>query len=113
MLSHDSDTLRVQPHDLVDAQLYANEQDVVKAALDYFLQHQPNLRLALAIHLYDRDDDKVVSLGRAAEIAGMTFWEMRDLLYDKGVRLRLGPETLEEALEEVETARRWANERIE
>ena len=49
--------------------------------------------LARAVGLYALGE---VNEGRAAEIAGLTRWEMRAILEDAGLELRHGPETVEE-----------------
>lgn len=53
----------------------------------------------------DTDDDMVyavglyalgeISEGKAAEIAGVTRWDMREILENAGVELRHGPQTVE------------------
>jgi predicted HTH domain antitoxin len=47
-----------------------------------------------------------ISLGKAANLAGVSFEQMKEILQSRGVPLRLGAETKEEALEEVTTLRR-------
>lgn len=105
------ETLRLDPQALVIAHLYASEEAVAAAALRHRLEDQPDARLELAVRLYDRDDEHAISLARAAEIAGTDPWTMREILHGRGVELRLGPGTMEEALEEVEAARQWLHER--
>jgi predicted HTH domain antitoxin len=53
--------------------------------------------LARAVGLYALGE---VNEGRAAEIAGLTRWEMRAILEDAGLELRHGPETVEELRED-------------
>lgn len=48
--------------------------------------------LALAIGRYALGE---VNEGKAAEIAGLTRWEMRDVLRDAGLELRHGPRTVD------------------
>lgn len=53
----------------------------------------------------DTDDDMVyavglyalgeISEGKAAEIAGVNRWDMRDILTNAGIELRHGPQTVE------------------
>lgn len=57
--------------------------------------------LATAIGKYVLGD---VSLGKAAEQAGMTRWEFQEILEDAGVQARLGPQNAEDLRDEVETA---------
>ena len=48
--------------------------------------------LAHAVGLYALGE---VNEGKAAEIAGITRWEMREILEDAGLELRHGPQTVE------------------
>lgn len=62
----------------------------------------------------DTDDDLVyavglyalgeVNEGKAAEIAGVTRWDMREILTEAGLNLRLGPRDLDELQREVDVA---------
>lgn len=58
--------------------------------------------LATTIGLYVLGE---ISLGKAAERAGVTRWEMQELLKDHGVDPRLGPSDMDDAADEVETIR--------
>ena len=51
-----------------------------------------------------------ISLGRAAESAGMTRWEFEDLLKDAGFNSLYGPRTSSELSEEVATAQQLTEE---
>ena len=51
-------------------------------------------RLLLAVELYI---DRKVSLGKAAELAGIPYDEFYDFLKERGHKLRVGPKTPEEA----------------
>lgn len=93
--------LRTQ--DLVKAGLYDSEEAVIQDGLRYLLQARPELRLELAVYRYRTED---ISLGKAANLAGVSFEQMKEILQSRGVQLRLGPKTQEEALEEVATLRR-------
>lgn len=57
--------------------------------------------LATAIGLYTLGE---ISLGKAAEQAGVTRWEFLDILQEAGIPTRLGPRTEEEARDDIETA---------
>lgn len=95
--------LMLQAQDLVKAGLYDSEEAVIRDGLRYLLQARPELRLELAIYRYRMED---ISLGKAANLAGVSFEQMKEILQNRGIELRLGPETREEALEEVATLRR-------
>lgn len=89
-------------HDLVAARLYDSEAAVVQDALRHLLRARPDLRMNLAIHRYQTE---AISLARAASEAGVSWAQMREILVERGVPLRLGPETLEEAKNEAQTLR--------
>ncbi len=71
---------------LVRAGYYSSKSDVVKDALRTFLDKKPNLRLAAAIELYNREE---VSLGKAAEIADISLVEFKEALASQGHRRAL------------------------
>lgn len=89
--------------DFVKAGLYDSEEAVIRDSLRYLLQARPELRLELAVHRYQTEN---ISVGKAANLAGVSFEQMKDILRSRGIPLRLGPETREEALEEVAALRR-------
>jgi hypothetical protein len=49
--------------------------------------------------------DGEISLGKTSELLGLSWFETRERFLRLGVPLRLGPATLEEAREEIRTAR--------
>jgi predicted HTH domain antitoxin len=100
--------IAIRPADLVEAGLYSSEEEIIQAALGHLLEDRPDLRIDLAIYEYDIKGE--ISLGKAAEIAGITRWEMMDIMASRGVELRLGPATKEEAREEIKTVERWFRE---
>lgn len=59
----------------------------------------PDVRINLAVHYYTTED---ISLAKAASLAGVSWLAMRDILRERGVPLRLGVETIEEALQELQ-----------
>lgn len=91
----------VMPIDLVDAGLYRTQKEVIADALRHLLHVHPEYRIALAVHWYQMD--KEISLGKAAQLAGVSQEEMKEILVDRGVSLRLGPASIEEAQKEVAT----------
>jgi len=88
--------------DLVDAQLYPNEAAALQDALRHLLRARPEVRLRLAIHQYQTE---ALTLAHAASLAGVSWLQMRDLLVERGVPLRLGTTTLDEAETEVQALR--------
>jgi predicted HTH domain antitoxin len=94
----------IEPRDLVATHLYPDEAAVIQDALRHLLQDRPDLRIAWAIHRYQTED---MTVARAAQLAGVSFFRMKDLMFERGVTPRLGPATLEEARQEVEEIEQW------
>lgn len=88
--------------DLIEAKLYDNEEDVIQDALRHLLRSRPDLRIQLAIHRYQSEP---ISLAKAANMAGVSWAQMKEILLERGLQPRLGPETVEEAEAEVQTLR--------
>lgn len=93
----------VTPQDLVQAQLYASDDAVIADALRHLLRARPDLRISLAIYRYQHE---AISLAQAAGLAGVSWPQMCEIMVERGVPLRLGPETIDEAQAEVEALRR-------
>ena len=93
--------------DFVLAGLYEDEGAVVQDAMRALLSERPQLRIELAIHRYRAEE---ISLAKAAALAGVSWERMREILISRGVQPHLGPETLEEAYEEIQAAERIVRE---
>jgi len=91
-----------EARDLVEAKLYASEEEVVRDALRHLLRARPDARIQLAAYRYQTEG---LSLAKAAELAGVSWPQMKEILLEKGIAPRLGPETLEEAEEEARVLR--------
>lgn len=89
--------------DLVAARLYASEEAVIQDALRLLLRERSDLRIGLAVYRYEQE---AISLAKAAALAGVSWPQMREILIERGVQPRLGPETLEEARAEVQALRK-------
>ena len=86
----------------IRAGIFENKSDAIRHVLrEYFDQNQ-NARIAAAVSLYD---EGTITLGTAARLAGVNRFEMRDILREEGVELRIGPEDMAAASDEIETAR--------
>ena len=90
--------------DFVQASLYESEEAVIQDALRHLLRSRPDLRLQLAIFRYQNEG---LSLAKAAEVAGVSWAQMRDILLEHGLDPALGPLSLAEAEAEVEEIRRY------
>jgi len=93
--------------DFVSAGLYEDENAVVQDAVRALLSERPQLRLEVAIHRYRGEE---ISLAKAAVLAGVSWERMREILLSRGVQPRLGPETDEEAYEEIRAMERILHE---
>ena len=94
----------LKARDLVEARLYASEEDVIQDALRHLLRARPDLRIQVAIHRYHTEG---LSLAKAASLAGVSWAQMKDILVERGIQPRLGPGTMEEAEKEVQTLREY------
>jgi predicted HTH domain antitoxin len=86
----------------VEARLYDNEDEVIRDALRHLLRARPEARIQLAVYRYQTED---LSLAKAADLAGVSWAQMREILLEKGISPKLGPETVEEAEKEAGTLR--------
>jgi predicted HTH domain antitoxin len=93
----------LQVEDFVRAQLYENEEAVIQDALRHLLRTRPELRIQLAIYRYEHEE---LSLAKTAQLAGVSWAQMRDILLEKGIQPRLGPVTAAETQSEVDQLRR-------
>jgi predicted HTH domain antitoxin len=82
--------------------MYKSEEDVLQDALRHLLRARPELRIQLAIHRYQTEQ---LSIAKAASLAGVSWAQMKDILLERGIQPRLGPETLEEVEKEAQTLR--------
>jgi len=92
----------IRPQIFVEANIYQNEEAVVQDALRHLLRSRPDLKIQLAVYQYQKQN---VSLEKAANLAGVSWAQMKDILTEQGIALRLGPGTVSEALEEIQTLR--------
>lgn len=89
--------------DFVNAHLYPDESSLIQDALRHLLRARPGLRVDLAVHRYTTED---ISLAKAADIAGVSWAQMREILLEKGVTPKLGADDLNEANAEASALRR-------
>jgi predicted HTH domain antitoxin len=94
--------------DLVDAKLYDSREAAIEDAVRHLLRSRPDLRIQVAIHRYLNES---LSLAVAANIAGVSWLQMKEILIERGIPPRLGPDTIAEAQDEVESLRNFFNNR--
>ncbi len=91
----------INPKELVDLALYKDEQEVIDEGVRQILRSHPEYRIEIAIKRYK---EEAVSLGKAADLAGISLEEMKEVLRTRGVALK-GPESKEEIKEDVKRAK--------
>lgn len=91
----------INPKELVDLALYKDEQEVIKEGVRQILRSHPEYRIEIAIKRYK---EEAVSLGKAADLAGISLEEMKEVLRTRGVALK-GPESRQEIKEDAKRAR--------
>ena len=97
-----------EARDFVQARLYSSEEEVVRDALRHLLRARPDVRIQLAAYRYQAEG---LSLAKAAELAGVSWAQMKEILLEKGIAPRLGPETVEEAERETQVLREYLSNR--
>jgi predicted HTH domain antitoxin len=90
-----------------EAGLYASESELVADAVRTLLAARPDMRLTIACRLYERE---TVSLGKAAELAGLDIVSFKQVLAEQGVS-RTAPESPEETTEMARNALKAAGRR--
>jgi predicted HTH domain antitoxin len=91
--------MTILAQDLVEAGIYPDAATAVQEALRVLWQERPSVRINVAVHRYNTED---LSLAKAADLAGVSFDRMKEIMAERGIPLRLGPETIPEAHAEVE-----------
>ena len=85
---------------LVRLGLYANREEVIADAVRNLLLNNRPLRLELAL---ERFKGAEVSLGRAAELAGLDRWQFEALLRERGIPVTIEARSAEAMDEELAT----------
>jgi predicted HTH domain antitoxin len=88
---------------LLRAGLFPSEEQALREAISVLFTVKPVLRLEAAIEMFKSDE---VSLGRAAEIAGLTRWQFQNLLAQRGIVQEMEVESLEDLQQQVRTVQR-------
>ena len=86
---------------LVRFGLFSDEQAVLRSALRALFQSQPQIRQKMIIRAYTAGE---ISLGKAAEIIGISSEEMKDILSESGAEIHLGPRTIDELYQDIANA---------
>jgi len=91
----------IKPKELVDLALYKDEQEVIEEGIRQILRSHPEYKIEIAIKRYK---EEAVSLGKAADLAGISLEETKEVFKTRGVALK-GPESKEEIKEDTRQAR--------
>jgi predicted HTH domain antitoxin len=78
---------------------------ILKALVDYALRETNDLQVGAVNEVMRLYLDEQVSLAKASEMLGLSRYELMEHFERLGIPLRLGPETLEDAQEEIASAR--------
>lgn len=88
---------------VVRAGCFTSEQEAVREAVQTLFAIKPQLRFEAAIQRYREGE---ITLGRAAELAGVTRWRFQEMLEQRGIRLALEARTTKELDRAVERIRK-------
>ncbi len=104
-----SRTTATIPDDLTDlmegaikAGIFENKSDAIRHVLREYFDENQNARIAAAVSLYEAEE---ITLGTAARLASVNRFEMRDILREEEIELRIGPDDMADAKDEIEAAR--------
>jgi predicted HTH domain antitoxin len=95
--------MSVTLEDLVESGIYPDTDTAVREAVRTLWQERPQIRVNVAVHKYVTEQ---YSVAAAAALAGVAFDRMKEILAERGVTLRIGPETVDEARSELINLRR-------
>jgi len=83
---------------LVKSGVYSNPDAVIRSALSALFAMHPEQKMQMIVVAYRGGD---ISLGKAAELLGVSSEEIKDIFRQAGVPIHLGPETAEELQREI------------
>jgi len=86
---------------LVKSGLYPDERTAIRSALRALFQIKPQAKIRMVVSAYEAGD---ISLGRAAAHLGVSQEEMKDILREAGMDIHLGPQTVQELLDDARNA---------
>lgn len=91
----------IEPRELVELDLYKDEQAVIEDGVRHILRTHPEYKIEIAVKRYK---EEAISLGKAADFAGLSLEDMKEILRTRGVALK-GPASREEIKEDAGQAR--------
>ncbi len=93
-----STVLDKEINSLLKIGFYKSRDEVISDAIRNLLLNNRPLRLELAIDLYKSDD---ISLGRAAEIAGIDRWQFQEILNERQIPIIIAADSAESMDEDI------------
>jgi predicted HTH domain antitoxin len=94
-------TIHWEIDQLVKTKLFPDEQAVLRSALRALFQVRPEVRRQMVVRAYASGE---ISLGKAAEMMGISHEEMKDIISESGAEVHLGPSTVDELLQDAANA---------
>ena len=88
--------------EFVDLGLYEGERDVIEDGIRHILRSHPEYKIEIAVEKYKQEK---ASLGKAADIAGVSLEEMKEILKSRRVSLK-GLRSIEEIRRDAEQVRK-------
>jgi len=76
---------------LIDVGLYNNVAEAVRDSIRHLMKEYDKKEIAVSLYKAEK-----ASLAKAADIAGVSFTEMKKILVEKGINPRLGAESVED-----------------
>jgi len=72
---------------LLRMSIYRSKEDIITDAIRALFESKPQLKVEIAVDRYKNEE---VSLWRAADIAGMTMEEFKEILSGRGIKIEVG-----------------------
>jgi len=92
---------------LIKRGYYDNKSEIFREAIRGLFANNQTLRISAVVELYQ---DRRISLGKAAEMAGLTIEEMKEIFASQDVIFERGPSDNEEMEEQVEQMKKRTKE---
>ncbi|MFH1563449.1 MAG: UPF0175 family protein [Nitrospirota bacterium] len=86
---------------LVKTGIYSDKDAVLRSAVRSLFQVQPESKMKMVATAYKSGE---ISIGKSAEIMGVSQEEIKEIFREAGVKFHLGPSTIDELKKDVENA---------
>lgn len=98
------ETLKLELSAIPETGYYDSTSEFLRDAMRTLLAARKDLRISIACVLYKNGK---ISMGKATEIAGMDYEEMKKTLHSRGIALYRGAETIEETEKRLKKLQKW------